>query len=61
MGRESQETATYNILAEINGLGETIKAKSSAPLEIIASCHNFTHSSYIIFGKKNVMLKCFKF
>ena len=49
MGRESQETATYNILAEINGLGETIKAKSSAPLEIIASCLHFTHSSYIIF------------
>ena len=45
MGRESQETATYNILAEINGLGETIKAKSSVPLETIASCHHFIHSS----------------
>ena len=38
MGRKCQETATNNILAEINGLGETIKAKSSAPFEIIATC-----------------------
>ena len=49
MGRKSQEAATNNILAEINGLGETIKTKSSAPFEIIATCHRSTLFSQTTF------------
>ena len=45
MGRKCQETATNNILAEINGLGETIKTKRSAPFEIIAPCQDYILSS----------------
>ena len=40
MGRKSQETATNNILAEINGLGKNIRTKGSETLKIIAPCHH---------------------
>ena len=45
MGRKRQETATNNILDEIDGLGETIKTKKSAPFKIIAPCRDSILSS----------------